>query len=150
MEDMNSRPKPPTDFVPGAVAPVTQEVLMRQEPQETQTAYAVRPAPESAIVAPSPRTMAGRVIWYISGALSILLGFRFVLALLGANAANGFAQFINGATTPVVSPFLSLFGETSTYGTSHFEVSTLVALAVYALVAWGLVKLVNITGPQVK
>jgi len=159
MENLSSRPNPPTEVVPVAVAPVatvapvapvTQEVLMRQAPPETQTAAVVRPVPVSAFVAPSPPTMAGRVIWYIDGALSILLAFRFVLALLGANVGNAFAEFIHGATTPFVAPFLSLFGKTSTYGTSHLEVSTLVALAVYALVAWGLVKLVTITRPQLQ
>ncbi len=150
MQDMEPRPNQPTEFVPVAVAPVTPEVVLRQPPQEPQTAYAIRPAEGSALRAPSPPTMAGRVIWYLSGALSILLGFRFILALLGANAGNGFARFIHAATAIFVSPFLSLFGETSTYGTSHFEVSTLVALVVYALVAWGLVKLVNITRPQAR
>lgn len=153
MDDRNLRPNPPTEFVPVAGAPVTSvtpEVVARPAPQQTQTVDAIRPAGGSAVMAPSPPTMAGRVIWYISGVLSILLGFRFVLALLGANAGNAFARFIHAATAIFVSPFLSLFGETSTYGTAHFEVSTLVALAVYTLVAWGLVKLVNITRPQVR
>ena len=95
--------------------------------------------------APPKPTVAGRVIWFIGGAIAILLAFRFVLALLGANTANGFAQFIYSVTTPLASPFFSLFGYTPTYGSSHLEVSTLVAIAVYSLVAWGLVKLVTIT-----
>ncbi len=97
---------------------------------------------------PPPPTLAGRIIWYIGGAISILLAFRFVLALLGANPASAFAHFIYNVTTPLVSPFFGLFGYTPTYGVSRLEVFTLVAIAVYALVAWGLVKLVTITRPE--
>ena len=93
-------------------------------------------------------TLVSRVIWYVGGLVSILLAFRFVLALLGANITNAFAQLIYNVTTPLVSPFFSLFGYTPTYGASTVEVFTLVAIAVYALVAWGLVKLVTITRPN--
>ncbi|MCY0875581.1 MAG: YggT family protein [Firmicutes bacterium] len=91
------------------------------------------------------RTIIIRVIWYIAGLLLILLGFRFVLALLGANLQNGFANFIFSITHPFVLPFFGLFNYTPTYGVVQFEASVLVAMAVYALVAWGITKLVNIT-----
>ncbi len=129
-----------------------------REPLVTQmesTAQDVAPAtpPHTPVQAhaakvPPPPTLAGRVIWYIGGAISILLGFRFVLALLGANTANAFAHFIYSVTTPLASPFFSLFGYTPSYGVSRLEVSTLVAIAVYCLVAWGLVKLVTIARPE--
>lgn len=86
-----------------------------------------------------------RVVWYVMGVLLILLAFRFVLALLGANLQNGFATFVFNTTYPFVLPFFSLFGYTPTYGVAQLEPSVLVAMAVYALIAWGIVKLVNIT-----
>lgn len=91
------------------------------------------------------RTITIRVIWYIAGLLLILLGFRFVLALLGANLQNGFANFIFSITYPFALPFFSLFSYTPTYGVVQLESSVLVAMAVYALAAWGITKLVNIT-----
>ena len=99
--------------------------------------------------APKPpartRTIATRVVWMLASILLVLLAFRFVLAALGANPVNPFAGFIYRATYPFVAPFFSLFGYHLTYGVSQIEVFTLVAMAVYAIVAWGLTRLVNIT-----
>lgn len=94
--------------------------------------------------APSGSTVAERVIWYVAGVLLVLLAFRFVLALLGANPNNGFADFIYTASHPFVAPFFSLFGYNLQYGVSRFETFTLVAMAVYAIIAYGLAKLVTL------
>lgn len=86
-----------------------------------------------------------RIIWYIAGILIALLGLRFILTLLGANTTNSFANFIYETSHPFVAPFFSLFSYRNyIYGKSHFEVYTLVAMLIYALVAWGLVKLVSL------
>lgn len=91
------------------------------------------------------RTIAVRVIWYVTGIILVLLAFRFVLALLGANLDNAFANGIFQTSDPFVSPFFGLFGYTVTYGVASLQPIILVAMAVYALVAWGIVKLVTIT-----
>jgi uncharacterized membrane protein len=88
--------------------------------------------------------LVGRIVWYIAGILLVLLGFRFILALLGANSSNSFANFIYKTSHPFVSPFFSLFSYKQSYGVSHFEIYTLIAMVVYAIVAWGIVKLVNL------
>ncbi len=85
-----------------------------------------------------------RVIYYITGVLLTLLAFRFVLSLLGANRENPFADFIFGVSYPFVAPFFGLFGYDVQYGVSRFEIETLVAIAVYALLAYGIVKLIRI------
>jgi cation transport ATPase len=90
------------------------------------------------------RNVAERVVWYVAGVLLVLLGFRFVLALLGANPSNGFADFIYDVSYPFVAPFFGLFSYDLEYGVSRFEIFTLVAMAVYTLVAWGVAKLVTI------
>jgi len=97
----------------------------------------VRTTPQSVAAA----NTAERVIWYIAGVLQVLLAFRFILALLGANPANQFANFIYSASHPFVAPFFNLFGYDLRYGVSRFEVFTLVAMLVYAVVAWGLSRL---------
>ncbi len=96
----------------------------------------------------SGTTLAERIIWYVTGVLLVLLAFRFVLAFLGANPSNAFADFIYDASHPFVSPFFSLFGYNLQYGVSRFEIFTLVAMAVYAIVAWGITKLVTLNRPQ--
>jgi uncharacterized protein YggT (Ycf19 family) len=90
------------------------------------------------------QNVAERVIWFIAGVLLVLLGFRFLLSLLGANQSNGFANFIYSASHPFVSPFFSLFSYNTSYGVSRFEIYTLVAMAVYAVIAWGLAKAVTL------
>ena len=90
-----------------------------------------------------------RIVWYLAGVLLVLLGLRFILSLLGANTTNGFANFIYNTSHPFVAPFFSLFNyHEYIHGTSHLEVYTLIAMLVYALIAWGIAKLVSINQIQ--
>ncbi|HSX04928.1 MAG TPA: hypothetical protein VLF69_00440 [Candidatus Saccharimonadales bacterium] len=100
---------------------------------------------EETTVSVSGSALAARVVWYIAGVLLAVLGLRFVLALLGANPNNEFANFIYSISHPFVAPFFSLFGYDLRYGVSRFETFTLVAMAIYALVAWGIARLVTIS-----
>ncbi len=97
---------------------------------------------------PSGQKLAARVISYVDRVLLVLLAFRFVLALLGANPANAFANFVYSLSVPFVEPFFSLFGYQVAYGISRLELGTLVAMAVYWLIGVGLVRLVMITRPE--
>jgi uncharacterized membrane protein YkgB len=84
-----------------------------------------------------------QVIQYIAGLLIALLAIRFVLALLGANLANQFANFIYTVTDPMVAPFRGLL-QVSQFqaGVSRFEIETLLTIAIYALVTWGITRLI--------
>ena len=82
-------------------------------------------------------------IYLLFGILEGLLAIRFVLPLLGANPDAGFAQFIDKITRPFLAPFVGLFG-TARFEGSVFEVNPLVAILVYALIAWVLVKAVGL------
>jgi hypothetical protein len=93
-------------------------------------------------------TLALRIIWFLTGVLLTLLAFRFVLALLGANPANGFADFIYSASKPFVEPFFSLFNYQWHRGQASFEAYTLVAMLVYLVICYGLTKLVTIAKPR--
>jgi len=101
---------------------------------------------EPADAAPAARgqNILTNLIWFIAGVILVLLGFRFILALLGANPANSFANFIYSASHPFVAPFFSLFSYQQQYGISRFEIYTLVAMLVYLVIAWGLTALVNL------
>jgi len=79
-------------------------------------------------------------IYLIFGLIEALLLIRFVLKALAANAEAGFAQFIYGLTGPLVAPFLGLFSTPQTGGGATLELYTLIALVIYALVAWLLAK----------
>lgn len=98
-------------------------------------------------VAADGTTTAGNVVWYIVGFISVLLAFRFVLKLLGANPESGFVDFIYTITNILTAPFDNIFGVSRTTTgevNSVFEPSILVAAAVYALLGWGIVKLLNV------
>ena len=82
----------------------------------------------------------GNVLYVIFGFLLILLGFRFLFLLLGANQASGFVSFIYDITEPFVAPFYGIFPEV-TYNQSYFDPATLVAMAVYSVIAWFIVRL---------
>ena len=93
------------------------------------------------------KTTAVNAIWYIYGVIAVLLSIRFVLRLLGANSANAFVDFIYAVSGVLSAPFDSIFGVTTAEAgrtESVFEPSILVAIAVYALIAWAVVKLLRI------
>lgn len=81
-----------------------------------------------------------QIAWYILGLIEVLLLFRFVLKLLGANPDAGFTSFLYGVTHFFVSPFTSVFRVTYIEG-SVFEWTTILAMLVYWVVAIGIVKL---------
>ena len=89
--------------------------------------------------------VADRIIWLIAGIITTLLSFRFVLALLGANPNNGFVDFIDSLSHPFLAPFFGIFSYDSTYtGVGRFELYTLIAIAVYLVLAWLISKIINI------
>jgi hypothetical protein len=82
-----------------------------------------------------------QLIYWVFGLIEGLILVRLILKVLGANQTAGFAQFIYGITAPLVAPFMGLFSNPA-YQNSVLELSSIVALIVYALVAWLLAKLV--------
>lgn len=93
----------------------------------------------------SAPNIAARIIWFIASVILVLLAFRFVFSLLGANRNNAVADFVYSVTYPLVAPFFTLFNYNPTYnGISKFETYTLVAMVVYLFIAWGLATLVTI------
>ncbi len=95
---------------------------------------------------PAAATRAGmyrvqQVLYTILTIIEGLLIIRFVLRLLAANAAAGFASFIYGITAPLVAPFYGLFPTPAAGNGSVLELYTIVALIVYPLVFWVIVRL---------
>ncbi len=87
------------------------------------------------------------VIYFFFGLLEVLLTFRLVLKLMGARVASGFVGFVYGITSLFLYPFAGIFHRAFAQGidaVSVFEPETLIALIVYAAVAWGVVRLLQI------
>ena len=92
----------------------------------------------------SPLATWVNVIYLVLAVVDGLIAIRFVLKLLAANPQAGFARFIDGVTAPLVAPFAGLLGNPGSSNGSQLEVTSLVALAVYALVAWLLTRIVRL------
>src|SRR5512141_2358787 len=84
-----------------------------------------------------------RIMWTLVGILEILLGLRFMLKLIAANPGSGFAGFIYGITGAFTAPFTTLLG-TPASGGSILEVTTRIAMAVYALFFWVVARVIVI------
>ena len=87
------------------------------------------------------------LVYFLFGVLEILLTFRLVLKLTGASVSSAFVGLIYGLTGVFILPFEGIFRRGFAQGvetTSVLEPSTLVALIVYAVLAWGIVKLIRI------
>ncbi|MFP4435826.1 MAG: hypothetical protein ACLFVO_01130 [Chloroflexaceae bacterium] len=107
-----------------------------QRPQQPERDYEAEREQRAALLA---RFRLG--IYYVAHLFAIVIGFRFILLALGANLDNQFANFIYSVSYPLVTPFLTLFGQgVPQYGNIVIEVSDLFAIGVYYLLAWGLVR----------
>lgn len=81
-----------------------------------------------------------QIVWFVVGVLVSLIALRFALLLLGADTSIGFGNLILSITQPFVAPFLPLFDEQ----TGRVELGDLIAMIVYLLLGWGVVKLLEI------
>ncbi|HEX5429929.1 MAG TPA: YggT family protein [Patescibacteria group bacterium] len=87
-----------------------------------------------------------RVVWTILGIINALLAIRFILRLFGANPGAGFVNFMYSITAPLVAWFTGSIRATSV-GTGIIEWSTLLAIAVYWIIAWIITRLVTMSRP---
>jgi hypothetical protein len=80
---------------------------------------------------------ATQFVWLFFGILEALIALRIGLKLIGANQASPIAAFIYGVTSLFLFPFTGLTG-TPAAGGMVLEISSVIAMVVYALIAWGL------------
>jgi len=116
-------------------------------------AYADQPA-QPVSVEPVQRapvvTLADRaawIVWLALGVVEALLILRVALKALGANPAAGFVQFVYDISAPLIVPFRAIFPTLAT-ARGVLELSALVAIVVYALIAWGIARLLAIMDPR--
>ncbi len=91
------------------------------------------------------------LIYFFFGFLEILLIFRLILKLAGANTSSAFVRGIYAIAGIFILPFEGIFRRGFAQGietTSVLEPSTIVAIFVYILLAWGIVKLVKISSGE--
>lgn len=121
-----------------------EEILITHQPGYTATEQVVRD------VAAERRLkwyQFNRILWSMLAFLEILFAFRIVLRMIAANSNSGFAVFIYGITGIFVGPFNGLVG-TPTFGGASLEVTTLIAMAVYALIFWGVAYIIRLVADR--
>ena len=82
-----------------------------------------------------------QIIWLLFGFLEALIAIRIILKLIGANPAAVFSQVIYGVTEVFLWPFSGIIANP---GVNQFqlEISSIIGMIVYGLIAWGLVRLI--------
>ena len=91
---------------------------------------------------------ARKIVYYILGVLETIFAFRLVLKLLGANPQSTFVSFIYNVSKVFLLPFVSIFRTAEVSGIetkSVLEPANIIAMIVYALIAWGIAKLIEIS-----
>jgi len=120
------------DPVPAAVPPPTTAAASEQV---------------DSVVVDSPATRytqiyrAQQVVYLVFGIIEVLIAIRFLLRLFGADPTAPFSAFILAITAPFVAPFVGVFPNTAVSG-AVFEPASLLAMIVYALIAWLLAKII--------
>jgi hypothetical protein len=84
---------------------------------------------------------ATQVVWLLFGILEALIALRIGLKLIGANPSSPFAVFVYGLTSLFLFPFTGLTG-TPSAGGMVLEISSVIAMVVYALIAWALERMI--------
>jgi hypothetical protein len=84
------------------------------------------------------------IVYFVLGVLEVILSLRFVFRLLGANQGSAFVAALYNISHVFVGPFDGIFNDQAIGSSSVFEVSTLVAMLIYALIFWGLVSLARV------
>ncbi len=87
-----------------------------------------------------------QVVWYILVFIEVLLIFRAIFKVIGANPSSGFVSLIYSITNVMVVPFQGIV-PSAVSGNSIMEWATLIAGVVFALIAWGLVYLLQFIKP---
>ena len=84
---------------------------------------------------------ATQLVWLLFGILEALIALRIVLKLMAANPASPIAALIYRITDLFLWPFSGLTA-TPTFGGMVLELSSFIAMVVYALIAWAIERLI--------
>ena len=97
-------------------------------------------------VAAERSAVAGRLaqfVWLLTGIVEFLIGLRVILKLMAANAEAPFVSMIYNVTDLFLWPFFGITGTPAANG-MVLEISSLLAMLVYAALGWVLAELLRL------
>lgn len=96
---------------------------------------------------PGNNLKARKIVHLIFGIIEVLLAFRLIFKILGANPGSNFVSFIYTTSGIFLAPFSGIFRIAVNEGIetkSVLEPTTIITMIVYAFIAYGIVKLIEI------
>jgi hypothetical protein len=81
------------------------------------------------------------LIYFIFGGIALLIAMRVLLKAIGANPENAFTNFIYQLSRLFVAPFLTMVDPIELGTTAMFEIASVLAIVIYLIFAWLLVRL---------
>jgi YggT family protein len=75
------------------------------------------------------------VINIVLGFIEFLLGVRFIFKVLGVQPTTSFVSWIYDTSSPFITPFLGVLPNISFGSRSVLELTTLVALIIFGIIA---------------
>lgn len=94
------------------------------------------------------RYVAVNLLNFFTGVVEGFLGLRFILKLFGANAANGFVNWVYEMSGVLLEPFRGIFPARVFENQYVFEFTTLFAMLMYAIIALLLMALITAVTPE--
>jgi hypothetical protein len=127
---------------------LSDNTMAGQQPAPAPVSGPPSPAAAPVSVVGTYNFRAAAIVGFVVGVVDVLIAGRFLGKLLGASSQSAFVSFIYSVSAPLVAPFGGIFGNTGSK-TNLFETASLVAIVVYAVIAWGIVVLIKImTAPR--
>ncbi len=83
----------------------------------------------------------------VVGIAEVFLGLRVLLKLFGANASNGFVQWVYSSSDVLLDPFRGIFPAKELSGSSVVDFSALFAMLIYGIIGMLLVWVVDLLTP---
>ncbi len=124
----------------GEVAYEQRQQVINAGPARNQVETSAVDIEDSNLNRATTRRWISTVAYFVLSVLEVILAMRFFFRLLGASQSSNFVLFLYNLSHVFVAPFNGIFQD-QTLGGSVFEISTLTAMIVLALIFWGIVSL---------
>lgn len=126
---------------------MTEPPIVAEERDEARMSGRPVMARRRTMVAGDPSYRVVQTVWFLLGLVEAIIGLRVIFRAAAAND-TGFVSFIYGLSAPLVAPFRGITADYASRG-NVVEIGSLIAMLVYLIAAYLVVKLVRIlTAPR--